>query len=490
MDLVYDGEVDGEGLPQALLQAGFHLSQIPCFKNKSSSLFPPLVGLAASPMDTGDSLLSPYTPTFLSRESSYVPSPLVSPLEGPATGDGLLRASASFGPPQASPGSSLAMAMKDMQFPFPSHSTLRDGQACPLVPDAFCIWADSEHREDVHVYTQLDNTQPGGALPLSVVYLEDLHQSEIRFAKLAPMYDFLPCQFLHAKLQVALPSTESGLALDALHTSLSLLSLQDLNLTSVVTIFANGTQVMSMEEPLSGPFRHIPDVRQSLVDNPACSGGGSPPTPHQLGSGPRYRFTYNSPLATDFWSVFLRGNLEDGQVPDADGLPPFAKSPIGQQQLQRAIGGISAIQEFVVKSDTADGTPDAPTCQGAISPGSSLGHVVLVVAYDFAPADEGARAPAVLSYMSMRHLQASGLPARASPGFRRSTGQLTPAISLEGSGDVPAPTRHRPNLTVNIPNLQFGQAVTAPLTPQRLTTPITPAMQIMHTPPHEYFYKA
>ena len=485
MELVYDGEVDGEGLPEALLQAGFTLSQIPSFKNNSSSLFPPLLGLAASPMDSGDALLSPYTPTFLSRESSLVPSPLVSPFEGPTTGglDPLFTFDNGPGYVQTSPGSALAGAMKDMQFPFPAQTSLAGKQTASLLPRSFCIWADSEHSEDTHIYTELAADSAQGSTPASILYIEDLYLSQIRFAKLAEMYNSLPCQFMHATVQVALPSMESGLLLDAVHSSISLSSMQDLKLTSVITIFANGTEVMSMEEPLNGPFRNAPAAR---IEQDEQQVDVSPCTPFRQSKGPRHRFGYNSPFATDFWSVFLRGILEEGQSPEADGLPSIAKSLAERHRLSGAIAGVSAIQEFVVK---AEGNSPIES-SNSVSPGSSLGNVVLIIAYDFQAAEEGTAPLINLSYLSMRNFVA-GSPTKLSPGHKSSPGQSAPVINLEVPAGGGPSTRHRPNLTVNIPAPQPGRILmNGQATPQHLTTPITPAMQIMHTPPFEYFYKA
>jgi hypothetical protein len=99
MNLVTESMDDADSFSAALMQAGFGgmIQTLPFIKTD----LPPLLcttnfsgdstsnaitsgGLAASPMGLGatagsDGLLSPYTPTFLTRESSYIPSPLVSP---------------------------------------------------------------------------------------------------------------------------------------------------------------------------------------------------------------------------------------------------------------------------------------------------------------------------------------------------------------------------------------------------------------------------
>ncbi|CAD6563703.1 MAG: Trimeric GatFAB AmidoTransferase(AdT) complex subunit [Cyphobasidiales sp. Tagirdzhanova-0007] len=88
MDLVTESMDDTDSFPAALLHAGFGMAQIPCIKTDIAPMDHLQIGLAASPMGltvntniacSGDGLLSPYTPTFLTREASYIPSPPISP---------------------------------------------------------------------------------------------------------------------------------------------------------------------------------------------------------------------------------------------------------------------------------------------------------------------------------------------------------------------------------------------------------------------------
>ena len=131
MNLVTESIDDSDSFPAALLQAGFGMAQIPCIKTDIVSMSPAQIGLAASPMGLtvntaiagcmGDGLLSPYTPTFLTREASYIPSPPVSPamMVSPNSGQpAFTYEMAAHQLSNGSPASNLTVAMMDMGFPF------------------------------------------------------------------------------------------------------------------------------------------------------------------------------------------------------------------------------------------------------------------------------------------------------------------------------------------------------------------------------------
>lgn len=506
MELVRDDVDDEENLPRALIQAGFTLEQVPSMKRAFHSVVPPIVGLAASPIDKdGEPLLSPYTPTFLSRGGSSIPSPLPSPSHAVTShGAGQERRLSTPSKPvvqssssrriaerqKLTPASSLAFAMRGMQYASPAKPVKGSRHGCPLIPQTFCVWADSQQNDDLHVYTNLDRTHRNGEILTSTVLLEDLHQSHIGFDKLVGMFNYLPCQFLHANVQLELPAAEDGIFLEKLHTRLDLLSMQDLQLTSVVSVHANGLEIMSVQEPVHGPYGNPPTARRAAqqVREEALGESRKDHGPRQPST--RHRFSYESGFASEFWSEFLRGQVEEGQPLQPDGSPSLSKNHFGRQNLQKAISSISVVQEFVVKADEQD--MGGNTVENAISPGSSLGNVVLVVVYEFSTPLDGAAAPTTLSHLTM--LPGSVSPRQLSPPRRLASGHSTPAIHLESDelvqDDQTSAMRPRPNLTVSIPAPSGDILDSNILTPQHLVTPITPALQIMHTPPHEYFYKA
>jgi transcriptional enhancer factor len=135
----------------------------------------------------------------------------------------------------------------------------------------------------------------------------------------------------------------------------------------------------------------------------------------------RHRFWHQAPFATDFWADFLSRNHPVNVYTQRDSSQSFGKEPSERAALGMAVSGVTIIQEFVVTSednaaaasrstgpddmssaavaaaggaDGLNGGLNAPLVGGPgahllndtsgshISPGSKVGDVVLVIAWD------------------------------------------------------------------------------------------------------------
>jgi transcriptional enhancer factor len=332
-------------------------------------------------------LMSPYTPSHHHRSVVGSSSPL--------------SASGQLASPYAisSPTSSLSSALQDLHFPMPHE--LRP-ETCPIVPTDFCMWAASSTSPEVHVYAELDRRK--SHFPRGTTFLEDLFEADTRFPGLVAMHERLPCQFLHVKLPVSLPGYEGGPELDRLNAQLSLTSVQELPLSTVTTICSYGTRVLNLIEPLPPPvFLGNASMMSTSVPPLSATGSSSgsepsPLTPNSqpgLGSAttsPSHRFSYVCPFASEFFSIFLRGTHSGDSTTDA--LPSYRKNEKERVDMEVALRGITVMQEFVVPSDdkwgvvgggggdVGGGGPGSKTVD-EVSPGSAIGHVVLLIVYEF-----------------------------------------------------------------------------------------------------------
>jgi hypothetical protein len=461
-----------------------------------------------------DGLLSPYTPTFLHRSLSCGSTPL--PLHSPALSDSFPIHSAHPRSAPMSATSSLTNAMKDMHFPIPPPNE-RTPASCPIAPSAFCLWADDADSDAMHVFAKLDAQGGGGCGPVGTVFLQDLPLSDLRFPGLVAMNEHLPCQFLHVKLNLDVPSSSPIDATTAvatqLHTQLTLTSLQDLNLTAVTSIYSYGTQVLSLEEQLAPPTRLGPSSR-GLPTSSASSSPASPLSPLTpgsdvgLGSNPlRHKFSYNAPFAADFWSIFLRGAFSTSTPVTASDpssaipaqLPSFTKTGAERSEFAMAISGLSVIQEFVVKSEEPIGAPLVEMDGGDVSPGSALGDVVLVVTYDFECKETLSMGAARVCYLKTRTPERKSslmlpVPADAAAFFPLARTlphgivRPTPLPLPTASPGRPRPT-HSPNkpslsLLIPPPAAFLAPHPTAPgsSSPNTANGLVTPWPQVLHTP--------
>lgn len=127
------------------------------------------------------------------------------------------------------------------------------------------------------------------------------------------------------------------------------------------------------------------------------SGPASPRTPldanNQSNSNLRHRWCHQAPFATDFWADFLSRNHPVNVYSGRDGLQSFGKEPSERAALGMAVSGVTIIQELVVASEdsaraaaTAANRDTAPALLNdagtGLSPGSKVGDVVLVIAWD------------------------------------------------------------------------------------------------------------
>jgi len=146
MALVTESHDEAESLPAALLQAGFPIGQIPCIKAEmplGGIAFPPSFGLSINTQlqypRKGAPLLSPYTPTFLSRDAGSIPSPMEFPGSQPSS-SGMSLMPPHTGYETSSQGSvspssaGLTNALQDMSFPFPAQHNAE--QPSPTREDA------------------------------------------------------------------------------------------------------------------------------------------------------------------------------------------------------------------------------------------------------------------------------------------------------------------------------------------------------------------
>ncbi|SOV03956.1 uncharacterized protein UDID_04469 [Ustilago sp. UG-2017a] len=133
--------------------------------------------------------------------------------------------------------------------------------------------------------------------------------------------------------------------------------------------------------------------------SPTSSGPASPRTPldanNQSNSNLRHRWCHQAPFATDFWADFLSRNHPVNVYSGRDGLQSFGKEPSEQAALGMAVSGVTIIQELVVASEgsacqgvaasTAAANRESAVLNDAgsgLSPGSKVGDVVLVIAWD------------------------------------------------------------------------------------------------------------
>ncbi|CCF52411.1 uncharacterized protein UHO2_03798 [Ustilago hordei] len=133
--------------------------------------------------------------------------------------------------------------------------------------------------------------------------------------------------------------------------------------------------------------------------SPTSSGPASPRTPldanNQSNSNLRHRWCHQAPFATDFWADFLSRNHPVNVYSGRDGMQSFGKEPSERTALGMAVSGVTIIQELVVASEdsscqgvaasTAAANRESAVLNDAgpgLSPGSKVGDVVLVIAWD------------------------------------------------------------------------------------------------------------
>ncbi|GAA5835463.1 hypothetical protein JCM9279_004548 [Rhodotorula babjevae] len=390
--------------------------------------------------------------------------------------------------------------------------------SCPFLPTDLSMWAtprESSARPHGHVFARL----PLGAEPTGKTFVEDLPGGLKRYPMLPDMIERQPCQFLHLKLNLHVPTAveSSGLA-DAINTHLALHSLQELNLQVITSFCHDGVLGAQFIDPLSGPYRLAADAAPSI----------SPSSRSPLARSFRHSCAYNVPFSPHWWTAYLDEDPLKQHEASSPRHPAaasaFARSGKSRFELQESLKGISILQEFFVSFDESAPLPH-PTSGSALR-GSDLGDVVLVVAYDVGLSEGAQKGSAELSFLSTRrslspqgpraaeramqppHLAPAGLappmvrsatsPARmahppsSSYQHQELDSMLPPPLPRHPSHTAPSRHQapHHPNLSLRIPSpTQFvrrdslgvpGAATATPL--GSATTPHTPWGQIAHTP--------
>lgn len=258
-----------------------------------------------------------------------------------------------------------------------------------LMPAAFSMWAHSSNCEEKHLYAKLDLLtmskviQNGAPIPVIPITAPNLTPN--RFPRLADMYAKIKCQFLHVHVPLSIPRLDLNTPMyDRFSTALMLTSRKNTPLTSVTTVYSQGKSVLSLIEPLDSP-RPLVQRRES---------GKSP----MLGAvaldeeraGEPYRWAYQAPFATEFWANFLSRNhpVHIYNNGPGDVSPSFSKEPSERAALGIAVSGVTFVQEFVVpkneKPQVAQPLANAEHTlnTSAVSSGSKIGDVVLVIAWE------------------------------------------------------------------------------------------------------------
>ncbi|KDN52731.1 hypothetical protein K437DRAFT_253927 [Tilletiaria anomala UBC 951] len=258
---------------------------------------------------------------------------------------------------------------------------------CSILPASFSIWVHCSDSEDKHVYSSLDtngatsgnnNTTITSRMPMDAIRL-----GHIRYPKLAEMYQRLPCQFLYIHVPLSVPRADVFLPqFDQFSTQLSLTSLQEYRLTSVTTVYSHGKRVLSLVEPLEAPRRIA-----GLKNNGGSSSASSNNTGTSGGDdAKRHNFCHQAPFATDFWADFLSRSHPVNVYNKRNPSPSFGKEPSERAALGMAVAGVTIIQEFVIASEDKARSSREAVFHGEddqhVSPGSAVGDVVLVIAWD------------------------------------------------------------------------------------------------------------
>ncbi|PWN30539.1 hypothetical protein BDZ90DRAFT_16878 [Jaminaea rosea] len=241
---------------------------------------------------------------------------------------------------------------------------------CPIVPATFSMWAHCSDSDDVHLYTTLEH----GEMALPTVPLDIPRLGPYRFPRMNEMFQRLPCQFLHVQVPMSIPRQDVMLPkFDRFSTQLSLTSNTESQLTSVTTVYSHGKRVLSLVEPLDAPRRISPPGRNGSDQMPGSPMPG------------KHRFVHQAPFATDFWADFLSRNHPVHVYRGRNARQSFCKEPSERAALGMAVSGVTIIQELVDAGSAPqeDGARLLPEHAAArVSPGSTIGDVVLVIAWE------------------------------------------------------------------------------------------------------------
>ena len=336
--------------------------------------------------------LADYSSELLSGSQGDFPFSKMSPLSPMHAGV------SPIGSPMTSTGF-LSAALNDLHFSqsprvkspnlAPRGKAMTEVSNAPLMPAAFTMWAHSSNCEEKHLYAKLDLLtmskviQNGAPIPVTPITAPNL--SPNRFPRLADMYAKMKCQFLHVHVPLSIPRLDLNTPMyDRFSTALMLTSRKHTPLTSITTVYSQGRSVLSLIEPLDSP-RPLVQRRES---------GKSP----MLGAaaldeertGEPYRWAYQAPFATEFWANFLSRNhpVHIYNTGQGDVSPSFSKEPSERAALGIAVSGVTFVQEFVIPKDDKSQVArplvntEHSLDTSAVSTGSNIGDVVLVIAWE------------------------------------------------------------------------------------------------------------
>ncbi|GAA5929344.1 hypothetical protein JCM3775_002315 [Rhodotorula graminis] len=389
--------------------------------------------------------------------------------------------------------------------------------SCPFLPTDLSMWAvpTSSSRQHGHVLARL----PLGAEPVGKTFVEDLAGGVKRYPMLPDMIERQPCQFLHVKLNLDVPTAHESSGLeDQIHTHLALHSLQELNLQVITSFHHDGVLAAQFIDPLSVPYR---------LDNAVAPPSTSPWARSPLASSSRHAYAYDVPFSPHWWTAYLDEDplkpYDPSSLRHPSAASAFARTGKSRFELHESLQGISIVQEFFVSFD--ESAPLPHPVGGPALRGSDVGDVVLVVAYDVGLSEGAQKGSAELSFLSTRRSLSPRGPRVAERGIQPSysaAGGLAPPMVRSATSParmaqpsssfgehelgsmLPPPlprlppqgvpprhqAPHHPNLSLRIPSpTQFvrrdalgvpGAATATPL--GSATTPHTPWGQIAHTP--------
>jgi len=369
--------------------------------------------------------------------SDVLPSPMLSASASlsPAVGSPLLP---SHSPAQSPATGLISKALDNMHMSSPSPNPAArvlpptgvrqtsPAQLVPLneldplptfMPTAFSLWVYSSKSDDRHRYTSLDTLamskilQTGSEVP--VLPSNGPTATSFRFPRLAEMHRQMSCPFVHVHVPLTLPRAEPSAPMyDRLGVALSMGSTQNTPLSVVLSIYSHGKCVLTLVERLEEP-RPLARGRSDSM-RAASSDEGVPRSPAP--GDARYAWAYQVPFATDFWADFLSRNhsrrLFQGAGTPAD--VSYCKEPSERASVGMAVAGVAFVQEFVVThKDAPHGPQPTSPVTDSVSPGSRLGDVVGVLAWEFECVESASREPGTPRVSVLGPPLPTGTPASA-----------------------------------------------------------------------------
>lgn len=325
-------------------------------------------------------------------------------------------------------------------------------KCCPILPVKLCIWSEDTvgGRDLAHIFAA-EELNVRATAPTRSISLDDLYANQLRYSGLRDMHAHFSCPFLHFAVPLDVPERPEDPAEpfpSQLRTQLSLTSTTAQALTCVISVYACGTHQASWSDQLAPASLISPQARATVAG---------------AGTTSRHKYAYTAELATAFWQNYLPCNhpTPQGEQPAS---PSLCKSGAERDALRLALSGLSIVQEFVVRRERGCYVDSAIE---PISPGSTLGTVVLVVCYDFTLGQGEDAGKARLSHLQVRH-------GSVAPG---PMSRISPAPLQQEN--IPCP----PQTTGSVAAAHLTPSRLRPLTPHRSAAQLRKLSLGMHTPP-------